>query len=220
MSYNRETLIPYIPASQYDAVANDFLEIYFPDALHHPTPVPIEAIAKDEIGLDVQYVFLSEEQDIFGMTLFEDCNVEIYNPVEGLYNEQFFKRKTILIDPEAVRLTNVGCKNNTLAHECVHWYKHRMYFLMQRYTAVRKAKYCKCRVDRIPFSTEDETIMEVQATGIAPRILMPKNTFTEAALNLGITYGQDNRKAVHQLADFFGVSKQSVKIRLKECSLL
>lgn len=49
---------------------------------------------------------------------------------------------------------------------------------------------------------------------------MPKNTFIEAAEHLGISYGKDNRIAISTLADFYGVSKQSVEIRLEECSLL
>ena len=62
--------------------------------------------------------------------------------------------------------------------------------------------------------------MESQAIGIAPRILMPRNTFVEAAEHLGVAYGKDNRSAIITLADFFDVSKQSVEIRLEECSLL
>jgi hypothetical protein len=37
------------------------------------------------MGLDVQFVHLSEELDIYGMTIFLDGLVEIYNPEEGLY---------------------------------------------------------------------------------------------------------------------------------------
>lgn len=62
--------------------------------------------------------------------------------------------------------------------------------------------------------------MEAQAIGIAPRILMPECTFIEAAEHLGISYGKDNRDAIAMLADFYNVSKQSVTIRLEECSLL
>ena len=49
---------------------------------------------------------------------------------------------------------------------------------------------------------------------------MPKNTFIEVAEHLCISYGKDNRSAISDLADFFDVSRQSVEIRLKECSLL
>ena len=180
----------------------------------------IEEIAQASLGLNIQYICLSEEMDIYGMTIFTDGGVEIYDPEEGLYSTKIFKAKTVLIDPEVVKKTNIGCRNNTIAHECVHWYKHRYYYKMQKLSLPRYAKYCRCRVDQLPESTGEENIMESQAVGIAPRILMPKNTFVETAEHLGIAYGKDNRSAIATLADFFNVSKQSVKIRLEECSLL
>ena len=154
------------------------------------------------------------------MTIFADGLVEIYNPDEELYESEFFKRKTVLIDPIAVEKTNMGCRNNTIAHECVHWYKHRLYYKMQQITLPRYAKYCKCRVEQIPYDTEDENIMENHAVGIAPRILMPKKPFLEMARQLDIEFGRDNRNEISLLADFFDVSKQSVTIRLEECGIL
>jgi len=84
---------------------------------------------------------------------------------------------------------------------------------MQTLSLSRYAKYCKCRVDQLTGSIDEENIMESQAIGIAPRILMPKNTFVEAAEYLDISYGKDNRSAISILADYFYMSKQSVRIR-------
>lgn len=220
MDFSGRRFVPYIPPAEYDKVAQEFLEKYYPQALANPMPVPIEDIAKNEMGLDVRYVCLSEEQDIYGMTIFTDGAVEIYDPIEGLYDSQVFKSKTVLIDPEAVKKTNSSCKNNTIAHECVHWYKHRLFYKRQQFALPRYAKYCKCRVSQLPDTIDEENIMESQATGIAPRILMPKSTFIEAAEHLGVAYGKDNRDAIRALAELYDVSRQSVEIRLEECSLL
>ena len=84
----------------------------------------------------------------------------------------------------------------------------------------RMARYCKCRIDQLPYSTEEENIMESQAIGIAPRILMPRTTFVEAASQYDIAYGKENWQAIYALAQLFDVSKQSVMIRLEECGLL
>lgn len=213
-------LLPFIPSNDYDKIATEFLEQYYPQALSKPQRVPIEEIARNGMGLDIRYVCLSEELDIFGMTVFTDGKVEVYDPNEGLYDTKYFAAKTVLIDPKAVEKTNTGCKNNTIAHECVHWYKHRYYYKMQNLTLPKYAKYCKCRIEQMHDAIDDENIMELQAVGIAPRILMPKQSFIEAAEYLGVSYGQDNKSAIFTLADFFDVSKQSVAIRLKECSLL
>lgn len=220
MDFSGRKLVPYIPPAEYDKIAQDFLDKYYPQALNTPMPIPIEDIAKNEMGLDVRYLCLSEEQDIYGMTIFTDGVVEIYDPIEGLYDTQVFKSKTVLIDPEAVKKTNFGCRNNTIAHECVHWYKHRLFYKRQQLVLPRYARYCKCRISQLPETIEEENIMESQATGIAPRILMPKNTFIEAAEHLGISYGRDNRNAIRALAEFYEVSRQSVEIRLAECNLL
>lgn len=220
MEYNQNTLIPIIPAAEYDKVAEEFLEQYYPVALLKPQKVPILDIARDKLKLDVKFIPISEEQDIYGMTIFADGYVEIYDPEEELYENKFFKRKTVLIDPLAVEKTNMGCRNNTIAHECVHWYKHRLYYKMQQLTLPRYAKYCRCRVEQLPYDTEEESIIENQAVGIAPRILMPKGPFLEMANQLDIETGKDNWREISLLADFFDVSKQSVSIRLEECGIL
>lgn len=220
MGYNMNTLLPYIPSSDYDKVATEFLETYYPNALYKPQPVPILDVAKNKMDLDVQFLCLSEELDIYGMTIFDDGLVEFYDLIDGIYDTKGFKRKTILIDPEAVKKTNIGCQNNTIAHECVHWYKHRMYYKMQKISLPRQAKLCKCSVRDLPTMTEDEEIMENQATGIAPKILMPKRAFEEFVSDYDIRSEEESWREISDIARFFKVSKQSVKIRLQECGIL
>ena len=41
MFYDDESLIPHIFPNEYDSVATEFLETYYPDALLSPIPVPI-----------------------------------------------------------------------------------------------------------------------------------------------------------------------------------
>ena len=87
MDYNGRKLVPYIPPAEYDKVAHEFLEQFYPDALKNPMPVPIEEIAKIGLGLDVKYVCLSEELAIYGMTIFTDGAVEVYDPVQETRKE-------------------------------------------------------------------------------------------------------------------------------------
>ena len=219
MFYDDESLIPHIYPNEYDSVATEFLETYYPDALLSPIPVPILDIAKNGMHLDVQFVNLSEDLDIYGMTVFTDGYVEVYNTDQGVYEARKYKRKTVLIDPAAYKQTNEGCVNNTIAHECVHWYKHRMYYKMQMLQLPRYAKYCKCRVNQLSPNTEEEEILERQAIGIAPRILMPKHSFCEKALSLGIRNSTPSFAQLDSLASFFKVSRQSASIRLRECGI-
>ena len=211
-----KSLIPYILSSLYDDVASDFLEKYYPEALLKPCCVPIESIAKEQMGMNLLYECLSEEKDILGMTVFSDGYIDLYNPTELIYEQQFFKSKTILIDPNTYG-ANVGARNNTIAHECIHWFKHRLYYKQQNNVLKKVAKICKCNIN--PIFNEEEFIMEQQAIGIAPKILMPKNSFTTLAEEyIRINNGLDSNVEA-QLAAFFQVSKQSVGIRIKECGI-
>lgn len=213
-------LIPYIPPQEYENTAESFLLKYCPDALKRPMAVPICDIAVKKMGLNIIEVCLSEELDVYGATVFSEGIVETYNPEEMLYEEKVYKPKTILIDPEAVKITNEGCKNNTIAHECVHWWKHRMYHRMEKYVLLRQAKYCKCRVNQSVYSDENDAIMETQAIAIAPRILMPREPFIYAARELNIKSEVNDYGRICDLAEFFQVSRQSTVIRLHECQLI
>lgn len=91
---------------------------------------------------------------------------------------------------------------------------------MQKYSILRQAKYSKCYVEQLPNASEEEIILENQAVGIAPKILMPKDTFIEKAYQLKVGYEKNNDQEIAELSRFFDVSKQSVSIRLRECGLI
>jgi len=220
MYYSKDTLIPIISSNEYDEVAQDFLERYFPQALSVPQPVPILDVARNNVGLDVQFVRLSEELDVYGITVFSDGLIDIYDETDELYDSRFYKRKTVLIDPEAYKKTNHGCVNNTIAHECVHWFKHRMYYKMQDIILPKSAKYCKCSVNQLQYNDNEIDMLESQATGIAPRILMPYNSFIEKARDFSKIHNKSFQDIVSDLSEFFRVSKASVSIRLSECNLI
>ena len=221
MYYDERTLIQIITCEEYDDVATEFLEIYYPDALMVPQCVPILKIAKEKIKLDVQFISITEEHDVYGLTVFQDGFLDIYKSDEEIYESKYFKKKTILIDPKAVAKSNTGCMNNTIAHECVHWYKHRLFYKMQSILLLpRQAKYCKFSVKCINTNADDELILENQANEIAPRILMPKRPFIEVANKLNVGCGRNDERAISELASFFDVSKQSASIRLQECMIM
>ena len=91
---------------------------------------------------------------------------------------------------------------------------------MQRLVLPLHAKFCKCQVDQVGYFSNEEDILENQAVGIAPKILMPKQMFVKVAEELGINDEQANWREINRLADFFKVSKQSTIIRLEECNII
>ena len=227
----QKSLVPIIPKSQFDTVATEFLTEYCPEALLNPMPVPIVDIAKKKMGLRIIAEYrLSEDFSIYGKICFTSGKTPIYDREEDEYRDIRVRRGTILIDPDTLRERNIGCLHNTVAHECVHWYKHRNYHLYNcgagnpiaaayRYPIIRKD-------ERFQEEWDDEDWMEWQATGIAPRILMPKKTFPQQIENIkrdivsveGLHHLAD-KAIIKRAADFFRVSLQSATIRVEELGI-
>ena len=121
-------LVPVIHKSEFDDVAAKFLTAYCPEALETPMPVPIMNIARKKLGLIVCTKYrLSEDFSILGQMCFNSGYVDVYLKDTDEYIQLTVRRGTMFIDPDVTELRNEGCFNNTVAHECVHWYKHRNY---------------------------------------------------------------------------------------------
>lgn len=221
-------LVPVISKAKFDEVAAEFLKQYYPEALETPKAVPILDIAKKKMGLKVftQYR-LSEDFSIFGQMCFTSGLATIYDKDEDEYRDIKVRRGTMFIDPDTYLKRNYGCFNNTVAHECVHWYKHRNYHLYQNAISVGKAVAFKCPIreadEKFQREWDDEDWMEWQANGIAPRILMPREMFIVAA-NAFIREKHKNGFpgwwVQNRLADLFDVSKQSAGIRMSELGII
>lgn len=115
-----------------DEHAAAFLRKHCPKALLEPTTVPIRDIAK-EIGLDLQFGYmLSEDFSFFGQISFSDTKTKVYNLETWKAQDLDVARGTILIDPEVFWERSLGCENFTIAHEVVHWEKHRLFADIKR----------------------------------------------------------------------------------------
>ena len=232
-SYLR-SLVPRMYKTEFDSRATEILSEYCPEALKRPMAVPIEEIARDKLHLLIKEYHLSEDLSILGQMCFTDGLVEIYDPDEDEYREVFVKAKTMIIDPDTYLKRNFGSRRNTVAHECVHWIYHRNYFL-----AMEALKTGRAVAQRCPIEARDEAYKEVwsdidciewQANGIAPRILMPKETIFEgfqmiverSKRNKFISAGlvPKAKWILEQFAGFYQVSQTSAAIRLTELGLL
>lgn len=226
----KNNLVPVISKSEFDDEATAFLNRFCPEALAEPMAVPIADIVKNKMGLTIREERLTEDFSIFGQMCFTSGLAEIYDRDKEEYREIHVKRGTMIIDPDTLLQRNLGCMNNTIAHESVHWFKHRNYHILQSVLDGRQSVAFRCPTNHVSEELvntwKDEDWMEWQANGIAPRILMPKQT-------VGIVFGRlviesegnpfiaarlmpPTRWVIEQLADFYKVSKQSAEIRLRE----
>ena len=223
-------IAPVIRKSEFDDEATAFLNMYCPESLETPMVVPIAEIATRKIGLTILEQRLTEDFSIFGQMCFTTGIAEIYDRDEDEYREIKVLRGTMIIDPDTLLKRNLGCMNNTIAHESFHWFKHRNYHILRSVSDRRLSVAFRCPSaplnDRVQRTWSDEDWMEWQANGIAPRILVPIQTvgivfqrlMRESKENpfIAAQLMPPTRWIIEQLADFYGVSKQSAEIRLKE----
>lgn len=221
-------LIPRYSKEMLENVAVEFLKQYCPKVLERPMAVPIMDIAQNKMGLKVYTKYrLSEDFSVLGQMCFTSGIAEIYDKAEDEFREIEVSEGTMFIDPDTYLLRNKGCFNNTVAHECFHWYKHRNYYLYS--TAANNTSAFLC-----PTETKDEKSytdwddidwIEWQANNAAPRILMPRVTFIDAANEIiddgHYMYGDGlcDWWVVNKLAELYNVSKQSAEIRMNELGI-
>ena len=219
-------LVPIISRDAFENEATKFLEKYYPLALQEPVAVPIRKIAED-MGLSViEDSLLSSELDIFGLVVFEGGNIKDKNKNIIISNA---KRGTVLIDPRVYYERTLGTVNFTIAHECFHWYRHQPYHALMKMLGANDelGKIIQCSIGSNAKDSEKWKAvdwMEWQANGVAPRILMPTNTAKIKISELVEKYhihfdGTDGyliEEMISELADFYGLSKQAVKMRIRE----
>lgn len=182
-------LIPLIPRSKYDEYASELLERYYytyhPEAKIDPIAIDVDELAK-RMGLSVINTSISEDRSIFGQIFFADTEVVIYNSSKSQKEKIIVRKDTMLVDDEAAYLRSFGSRNMTVAHECVHSYYHRKAFLFASMFN-KNLRYIQCHVNGQMKNAESNTTaqwMEIQANGIAPYILMPKESFESFARKL------------------------------------
>lgn len=216
-------------ANRLDDYATKVLSQWCSEALTTPMPLPVGKIIQDA-GLTIQTASLSRDLDVFGCCLLLDGYVDIYNHETDEYTPQFFPAKTLLFDPNSEWAYGEGCKRNTLIHEFLHWEKDRAYFSilnLKNRRAKEQLYPIMCRQSRTDFEpsygrrTKQNEVqwLEWQAHKLAPRLLMPKESFrkkTHEYLDAGETSCDE---LINRLAGFFIVSRASVKIRLLEVGL-
>lgn len=219
-----DNLVPFIKPEKLDEVAADFLRRNYPRVLLEPTAIDVVDLAH-EMGLTIERHHITKDFSVFGQIFFADCEVELYDPETDSTVHRLIKAKTIVVDPKAFFLRNIGSVNNTIVHECVHWDRHRKVFELERlYNS--EATQIKCMVIGGIKDSKARTAtdyMEWQANSLAPRIQMPIDQFKKKATAFIQKYRREfgtvplvdiMEPVIDELATFFCVSRQAAKIRM------
>lgn len=208
-----KNLLPYLYDEFKDDLAESFLNLFCPDALSTPFPLPVDSIVK---ALNLTRINCSLPGKSKGMILFKNKVLPFLKENEEL------KTGTILISNRFDPIEDIGQINNTIIHECVHWWLHKN-FMELRMLKNSNDDFILCPTEDELSGIEDDEIkiIETQARALAPLILMPKQSsiakFNELIFKYRM-YGTDGRStfeaALSEFADYFGVSEQSARIRL------
>lgn len=222
-------IVPILKKENLEKEATAFLEKYCPEALADPMPVPIEKIATEDLKLTVlQGHRISGDFSVLGQICFSKGKVMVQDIFQCSEEEVEVSRGTILIDAYTYMDRNIGAVNNTLAHEVYHWHRHRLYAAIKQILKNEKFIAHRCPVNMTyPKENEewsDEQRMEWQANNLAPRILMPLESFKKKVDELYLKYDFEHSELklatltniADDLAKFFVVSRQSALIRMTE----
>lgn len=197
--------------------AERFLMQYCREAVECPQPVPIRKIAEDKMGLTlITDKSLSDDLSVFGETIFAESDVDVLAEEES--EKLHCAAGTVLLDQDVFMTRNMGSYNFTLAHEVYHWYAHRAYMLMRMQTQHIQAVQ-RCYVNGSGRHSPEE-LAEIQANAMAARILMPRKAVQIKYREVLEKYGAADEMVVADLAIFFAVSKQAMRIRLKGLGLM
>lgn len=212
--------------SDFDKEAEAFLTKYeCTEALTKPMPIPIWDIAKKMSLQVIQTECLSNDDSVQGAIAFDKGVIDVYDWNSQEYVGYEVDGGMVFIDACVV---NTGRINNTLAHECFHWYKHRNYFTYNRTHNLGNSGFAfRCEKgkasDADGTSTfSDEETMEWQARTIAPKILMPKKAALLLLQQLEkkaegfVNRAEATELMIIEFAETFNVSKQSAAIRMGE----
>lgn len=223
----RLDLIPYMKREEYDRAASQILSKYYPEfsALNDDCSTIDTMLLAQRMGLNVVFLNVSEvNEQQRAMVKFDSEPVKAFDLETGEIFEYFPKIGDLIVDAKLINPNRVGELNNSILHECVHWEYHWQHFVFKR---ILSNHYGSPKLIPLNLVNDNpEHAMECQAKGIAPRILMPKNSVEKMVISTMGEYsflGFSNvtelsllAKAVDKVALAYRASRLSAKIRLEE----
>lgn len=213
-----DSLVRYIKKSELEDIATNIIKEYYPEAYVKASNVDYKVLT-ERLGLTVLQEKLSCDDSIFGQIFFRDSTTKIYR--DGVETEIEVNRGTILVDLNANFQGNLGCYNNTIFHECVHWILHQKAFELERlYNEDLSRIRCKVVGDIEGSYSDSSSWMEWQANSLAPKLQMPLVAFKLKAIEIIKKYRDKYSHyemmpvLIEELSAFFNTSKQATKLRL------
>lgn len=211
-------LVPIIYSNEYDKYAEELLRKYYPEALELDKNINPNELAK-KMGLTVIHRSITKDGTIFGESFFKETEATFYDFASETFYKETIKPKTVVVDDAANTMLSLGSNAITIVHECLHFYLHEKAFEFARIYN-KDLTYISCRSEGEEEGSSDDMNkwMEIQANGIAPHVLMPKDKFKKATDNYiyieSLVADDYWRAVIDDLARDFGVTRYAAKKRM------
>ncbi|MCM1046787.1 MAG: ImmA/IrrE family metallo-endopeptidase [Candidatus Gastranaerophilales bacterium] len=220
--------MPYLSVQDIGKIAQRIIAAYrkLPMLAGQPVnKIQPELLVQELLGLSVQYHALSPSGRILGLTACGEVGVPIFDDPE--HPEYYYlDGKTVLIDCCLItESANKGRYHFTLVHEACHQV-YRMLFPKEYREAValRQIHYCRA----VP-NADDDYWEEWRANILTSLLLMPEDMVRSNLITFGLggqirmlnrVFARDAYERFSEMADYMGVSKAALAIRLKRLGIL
>jgi Zn-dependent peptidase ImmA (M78 family) len=226
--------VPVVSNDQIDDYAETLVRDYDVLSLVYPAPLDVEAFTEDYLGLHLHYENLSHNGCILGMMVFDNCKIPVYCEETRRAEYSPVNANTVVID-NTIANGKESLFRSSVMHECGHGIYHRDIFSLRDRTNYGlddiTTSVAACRAsDFIPSGRKTlrtpREWLEHQAKYFSAAILMPRYAMKVLCNNspvkdLSKQYPPEvaNNHRVKIVADTFGVSEQSARIRLNQLKL-
>lgn len=183
-------------------------------------------LAESLLHLNIDYMHLSLDGSILGMTSFTELGVEVFEGDDGdAY--YFLDGKTVLVESELKNdVAMKGRCNFTVAHEASHQIFKMLFPKEYGAAGTSPVHFYKANSEQRKPITDWE---EWQANTLAANILLPKELIEQALFRFGLpekiemlnkVYALGIYKRFTAMADFLGNSKKALAIQLRQLGIL
>lgn len=235
--YLNEYLLP----KYWDAAADDILALrilleFMPECVHYQLPLDGYELVR-RMGLRLVWKLLKPDFSVLGEIFDVESRTEIIEVHSREANDNFIVDPGMILLDDRLKTGNhypMEAIYSTLVHECVHWYKDRMYSALQR-VFTPQAHLSVCRnspaAHRSSLFERDSdndlntsipsSLMEAQALAIPPHILINARSGRKKVAEIVQGYGgqiteENYYSIIDDMRSFFGVTRYAADKRLRE----
>ena len=235
--------IPFITNEALDSYAEEIVADFSPESLSVPSPVDVETLVKEYIGLKIQYENISHDKNFQAITLFNDGYLQVINEETGLIELMEFAAGTVVIDKSLTEPRYLARLRFTMMHEGAHWLLHRKAFAANNpfgQVGIYENQSLAAKEGRIDYKRRskirnDMDRIEHQADFLAASILMPRPAMMMVFESFLDKYGIEPRRIIRWIShtnDYlaahlpiyaegvFNVSRRAAKIRLEKLGVI